>query len=116
QDPAVLELVLGHAADGGAVDVDVAAGHRAGDPGDAVDQVDHHAVLGEHDPLGVETALHGERAIGHEVTDLTVHGQDVLRSDDVVAVEQFAGRGVPGDVHAGVRLVHDLRPEAGEAV
>ena len=49
EDAPVLQLRLGDLADGEAVDVDVAARHRAGDVGLAVDQVDDHAVLGDHD-------------------------------------------------------------------
>ncbi len=49
EDAAVLQLRLGDFADGEAVDVDVAARHRACDAGLAGDEVDDHAVLGDHD-------------------------------------------------------------------
>ena len=45
-----------------------------------------------------------------------VHRQDVLRLEDVVAVEQFARGGVARDVHLRVALVHDVRTELRQPV
>ena len=54
--------------------------------------------------------------VGDQVAVLAVHGEDVLGLQDVVAVDELTGRGVPGDVHLRVRLVHDVRAELGEPV
>ena len=43
-------------------------------------------------------------------------GITLRRVDDVVEVEQLAGGGVPGDVHHGVALVHDVGAPARQAV
>ena len=45
-----------------------------------------------------------------------MHRQHVRGLDDVVAVEQLAGRRVAGDVHEGVALVHHVGAELGEPV
>ena len=43
--------------------------------------------------------------------DLTVHRHDIARFQDVVAVQQFTGRSMTGDVDEGIALVHHLRPQ-----
>src|SRR5699024_4000120 len=115
-DPAVLEHVLLGLADTRAVDVDVPARHRAGDPRPAVDEVDDDAVLGEHDPVGVYTGGDGQLAVGDEMTPLPVDRHDVAGPDDVVAVQEFPGAGMAGDVDLGVALVHDVGAESHQAV
>src|SRR5699024_11881219 len=105
KDAAVLQLGIGHPTHRVPVHVDVPARHRPGDPGLAVDQVDHHTVLGEHHPLRGDPGLDCETAVGHQVPDLPVHRHHVPRPDDVVHVQQLTGGGVPGDVHACVGLV-----------
>src|SRR5699024_8621042 len=116
EDAAVLQLGLGDAPDGGAVHVDVPARHRPGDPGLALDEVHHHAVLAHYPPFRGKTGLDGERTVGHQVTDLPVRGHRVAGADDVVHIQQFTGRSMPGDVHAGIGLVHHFGAEADQAV
>src|SRR5699024_479036 len=116
ENAAVLQLGLGDAPDGGAVHVDVPARHRPGDPGLALDEIHHHAVLGQYHPFRAKTGLDGKRAVGHQVTDLPVHGHHVARADDVVHIQQLTSRGVPGDVHAGIGLVHHFGAQADQAV
>ena len=116
EDAPVLERRLGDVADGGAVDVHVAARHRARrsrarpstrsttTPSSASTRaVARHA--GQHREVGV----------GAQVPPLAVHRHHVARPDDVVDVEQLAGRGVAGDVHHRVALVHDRGAPAGSA-
>src|SRR6478735_2554867 len=116
QDPPVLEQRLVGAAHAAAVDVDVAALDDTGHLGDPVDEVDDDAVLGEHDVVLVDAGGDGELGVGIHVPPLAVHGKDVARLDDVVAVEQLARAGVARDVHLGIALVHDVGAEAHEAV
>src|SRR5690606_21644554 len=92
------------------------ARHLAGDPRHPVDEVDDDAVLRDHHAVGRDAGGPGEVGVGTHVPDLAVDGQHVARLDDVVAVEQLAGRGVPGDVHERVGLVHDVGAPAGQAV
>ena len=70
----------------------------ADDRGDAVDEVDHDAVLGDHHVLDAGGAC--QVGVGEHVPDLAVHRQHVARLDDVVAVEELAAGGVTGDVDA----------------
>src|SRR5262252_3204351 len=72
EDPAVLELGLGDVADRRAVDEDVAALDLAGDPCDAVDQVDDHTVLGDHDLLARHTGQAGQVGVGMQMAHLAV--------------------------------------------
>jgi hypothetical protein len=60
----VLQRRLGRAADGHAVDVDVAGGHLAGDRGPTVDEVDDDAVLRDDHPAGVDARTDREVAVG----------------------------------------------------
>ncbi len=112
--PALLERLLGRDADGHAVDEDVGRGHAAGDRGAAVDEVDAHAVLDDERVLHARAL--GERGVGDEVAPLAVHRQHVAGLDEVVAVHELAGAGVPGDVHLRVALVHDVGAPADQAV
>src|SRR6266851_4055407 len=116
QDPAVLERRLGHLAHGQAVDVDVAAGHLADHRGPPVHQVDHNAILGDHDvPIGHPAEL-GEPRVRPQVSPFAVHRHEVARPHQVQHVEQFAGRCVPGHVHHRVALVRDPRTPPGQLV
>ena len=116
EDAAVLQVGVGDLAHARAVDVDVAARHGAHHLGEAVLEVDDDAVLGVHDPLARDAGEHRDVAVGHEVPGLTVHGHGVAWPDDVVAVEQLAGTGVTGHVHARVALVHHVGTQPGQAV
>ena len=116
EDAPVLELRLGDLADGQAVDVDVPARDRADHVGHAVHQVDHHAVLGEHDVVVGHAGQRGQVGVRAQVPPLAVHRHEVARLDQVEHVEQLAGRRVAGDVHLGHALVHDARAEPGQPV
>src|SRR3954451_4592282 len=113
---AVLEGRFGGAADFHAVHVDVAGGDLAGDGRAPVDEVDDDAVLGDDDPVGVDAGTDGEVAVGPQVAPFAVYGHDVAGFDDVVAVDEFAGAGVSGDVHLGVALVDHVGAPSGESV
>ena len=116
EDPAVLQAALGDVPDGLAVDEHVAAVDLADDLGLPVDQVDHDAVLGEHDPVGGHARGDRQVGVGLHVPELAVHRHHVARLDDVVAVEQLAGTGVAADVHQRVALVHHPGAATDEAV
>ena len=116
EDAAVLEVGIRDLADRRAVDVDEAEVELADDRGDAVAQVDDGAVLADDRALRRDAGVLRELGVGDQVAVLAVHGQHVLRLQDVVAVEQLAGGGVARDVHLGVALVHDVGAELGQAV
>src|SRR5699024_2747177 len=97
-------------------DVDVTGAHLAADLDPAVDQVHDHAVVDDDDVVGVDAGPDGQVGVGAQVSPLPVHGHDVARLDDVVAVDELAGAGVAGDVHLRVALVHHLGAPAGQAV
>ena len=84
EDAPVLEVGLGDLADAGAVDVDVAALDRAGDPRDAVDEVDDDAVLGDDDPLarharsGSPSSAFATRWRTSPCTGMTLRGRTML--------------------------------------
>ena len=109
QDPTVLEQALVRPAHGGAVHVDVARGDRSRDRCLPVDQVDGHSVLDDDDTVARDARGDGELGVGDEVAPLPVHGHDVAWPNDVVAVEELAGAGVPRHVHLGVPPVDDVR-------
>ena len=74
EDAPVLERGLGDVADRGAVDVDEPAVHGADDLGDALDEVDDDAVLGEDHAVRGDAGLDGEVAVGPQVAVLAVDG------------------------------------------
>ena len=93
------------------------AGDLAGDLGVPVDQVDDHAVLGDdHVVRRRRRWLIARSALAWRWRHSPWTGITLRRLDDVVAVDELAGAGVPGDVHLGVALVHDVGAPAGEAV
>ena len=100
----------------GAVDEDVAAVDLAGDPRHAVDEVDDHAVLGDHDAARrARRCARRASALARRCRISPCTGITLRGLDDVVAVEQLAGAGVAGDVHQRVALVHDVGAPAGSA-
>ena len=99
-------------ADREAVDVDVPDRNTADDLGETVDQVDHHAVLGEHHALLGNTGRHGQCGVGAQVPPFAVHRHGVGGAHRVVQVQQLTGRGVPGDVDLRVLLGDDGRRRA----
>ena len=99
-----------------AVHVHVLAGHDAGHAGDAVLEVDGHAVLRQDHVLRVDARLDGQLAVAHQVAHLAVDRHDVLRLDDVVAVDELPGARVTGHVHLRVLLGDDARSQAGQVV
>ena len=117
EDPPVLQVALGDVADRRAVDEDVAAVDLAGDPRDAVDQVDDDAVLGDDDPVGRDAGLRWRASALATMCRISpCTGMHVARAHDVVAVEQLAGARVAGDVHDRVALVDDVGAELGQPV
>ncbi|OEI67240.1 hypothetical protein Cus16_3142 [Curtobacterium sp. ER1/6] len=116
QDATVLEVGVGDLADGRAVHVHVPDVELTRHRDLAVLQVDDDAVLPEDDVPRRHARLDREVRVGVQVAVLAVHGQHVLRPQDVVAVQQLAGRGVSGDVDLRVALVHHLRAELRQPV
>ena len=111
------QRVLADVADRIAVDVDQADLDAPGDRGLAVDQVDDHAVLGEHHPRPPAPRSRTASArVGPQVPPLAVHRHDVVRPHRVVEEQQLAGGGVPGHVHLRDALVHDRGAEPGQPV
>src|SRR5439155_22204219 len=82
EDAALGEQGLADVADGQAVDVDVPGLDVAGQPGHAVDQVDHVAVLAEHHPGQVDAALDRQTGVGAQVAPLAVDRHEVARVED----------------------------------
>ena len=83
----------------------------------AVDQVDHVAVLAEHDPVsGAMPDSSAEPGVRAQVPPLPVYRHEVARLDHVEQVEQLTGGRVAGDVHLGHVLVHHHRAGPGQLV
>ena len=116
QDPPVLQRGLGQLADRQPVHVHVAGRHLAHHRRPPVDQVDDHAVLGDHDVLLRHAGLGGQLGVRPQVPPFAVHRDEVPRPDQVQHVQQLARGRVPGHVHQRVALVHHPGAETGQVV
>ncbi len=103
--------------DGRAVDVDVAAGHRPrrSPPGRRRGRRPRRPRRRRPGCAGRRSRT-ASSALATRWRHSPCTGITLLRLDDVVAVEELAGAGVPRDVHLGVALVHDVGAEADQAV
>src|SRR5204863_6817320 len=81
---------LTHVADGQTVDIDVSALHVTDEPGPAVDQVDHVAVLAQHDPVRGHPGLDRQPGVRTQVPPFSVYGDEVAGAHHVEQVEQLA--------------------------
>src|SRR5262249_7123016 len=91
EDAALGQQRLAHVADGQPVHVDVPGVDVADDAGPALDQVDHVAVVAEHDPLGRDPGLLAQPGVRAQVPPFAVHRHEVARLDHVEQIEQLAG-------------------------
>jgi len=110
EDAPVAQRLLADVTDLEAIDIDIAAVDRAGDRGQAVDQVHHHAVLGEHHPLGGQPGRLGQPAMRAQVphSPCTASG---ARAGRVQHVQQLAGRGVPDTCTIATSLCSTVAPQ-----
>jgi len=117
EDLAIGQFRVGHLTLGEPVHEDVATLELADHPCSPIrGEVDDRAVLDREHAIGGDTGGDGQVCVGDQVPDLAVDGQHIARSEQVVAVEQFARAGVSGHMHHRRPLVHDGDAVAREAV
>ena len=116
QDAAVLQIALGDLTDRAAVNVQVLAGNLAHHRGHAIAQIHDGAGLAEQHALLRNTGLHRQVAAGNQVANLTVNRHNVLRLENVVAVQQLTRSSVTGNVNLRIALVHHVSSQLHEGV
>src|SRR5262249_13815887 len=73
-------------------------------------------VLGDDDVIARYAGLPGEFSVRAQVPPFAMDWHEIDRLDHVEHVKQLTGRGVPGDGHERVTLVHDAGTEPGQVV
>ena len=116
QDTAVLQIALGDLTDGAAVNVQVLAGNLAHHGRHAIAQIHNGAGLAEQHILLRNTGLHRQITASDQVANLAVNGHNVLRLENVVAVQQLTRGSVTGNVNLRVALVHHVSAQLHEGV
>ena len=82
----------------------------------SVFEINDNAIFSKNDVFGLHAGKYCQLAVGNQVANLPVDRHDVLRLNNVVAVDQFSRGRVAGNVNLSVRLVNNLCTQTREVV